>query len=81
MKISYEDLPDPIFTIEVRGQADKTLSHPFGVEGSRGSVLSRQEAIERSSFFGSRRMLERGNVTEAFETVDQVHEGEERISA
>lgn len=28
VKISYEDLPDPIFTIEVRGQADKMLS-PF----------------------------------------------------
>lgn len=55
--------------------------HPFGVKGSRCSVLSRQEAIERSSFFGPCRMLERGNVTEAFETVDQVYEGKEQISA
>lgn len=26
MKISYKDLPDPIFTVEVRGQADEMLS-------------------------------------------------------
>ncbi|XP_030611386.1 aldehyde oxidase 1-like [Archocentrus centrarchus] len=53
VKISYEDLPDPIFTIE--------------------------EAIEKSSYFKPQRMLERGDVTEAFKNVDRVYEGEIRI--
>lgn len=51
--IHYEDLPDPIFTIE--------------------------EAIERSSFFEPRRHIERGNVTEAFKSVDQTYEGRIRL--
>uniref|UniRef100_UPI0037E97E2D aldehyde oxidase 6 n=1 Tax=Semicossyphus pulcher TaxID=241346 RepID=UPI0037E97E2D len=49
VKISYEDLPDPVFTIE--------------------------EAVEKSSFYEPRRTLERGNVSEAFKTVDQIYEG------
>nr|XP_046238450.1 aldehyde oxidase 6 isoform X2 [Scatophagus argus] len=53
VKISYEDLPDPIFTVE--------------------------EAIEKSSFFEPRRVIARGDVTEAFKTVDQVYEGEVRL--
>uniref|UniRef100_A0A4W6ETN6 Aldehyde oxidase 1 n=1 Tax=Lates calcarifer TaxID=8187 RepID=A0A4W6ETN6_LATCA len=53
VKISYEDLPDPVFTIE--------------------------EAVEKSSFFEPLRMIERGNVTEAFKSVDQVYEGEMRM--
>uniref|UniRef100_A0A673CNW7 FAD-binding PCMH-type domain-containing protein n=1 Tax=Sphaeramia orbicularis TaxID=375764 RepID=A0A673CNW7_9TELE len=53
VKISYEDLPEPIFTIE--------------------------EAIEKSSFFEPRRRIERGNVTEAFKSVDQIYEGEHRM--
>ncbi|KAM3585750.1 uncharacterized protein V6R79_026294 [Siganus canaliculatus] len=53
VKISYEDLPDPIFTVE--------------------------DAVEKSSYFEPRRTLERGNVTEAFQTVDQVHEGQLRM--
>ncbi|XP_044044537.1 aldehyde oxidase 6 isoform X2 [Siniperca chuatsi] len=53
VKISYEALPDPVFTIE--------------------------EAIEKSSFFEPQRRIERGNVTEAFKTVDQVYEGEIRM--
>nr|XP_020447838.1 aldehyde oxidase [Monopterus albus] len=53
IKISYEDLPDPVFTVE--------------------------EAIERSSFFKPQRMIERGNITEAFNSVDQVYEGEIRL--
>uniref|UniRef100_A0A3B4H0Y7 xanthine dehydrogenase n=1 Tax=Pundamilia nyererei TaxID=303518 RepID=A0A3B4H0Y7_9CICH len=53
VKISYEDLPDPIFTIE--------------------------EAVEKSSYFEPRRLLQRGDVTEAFKTVDKVYEGEIRI--
>ncbi|XP_049426123.1 aldehyde oxidase 6 [Epinephelus fuscoguttatus] len=53
VKISYEDLPDPVFTQE--------------------------EAIERSSFFEPQRRIERGDVTKAFQTVDQVHEGEFRM--
>ncbi|XP_041638215.1 aldehyde oxidase 6 [Cheilinus undulatus] len=50
VKISYEDLPDPVFTIE--------------------------DAMEKSSFYLPSRMLEQGNVTEAFKTVDQICEGE-----
>ncbi|XP_040888151.1 aldehyde oxidase 6 [Toxotes jaculatrix] len=53
VKISYEDLPDPVFTTE--------------------------EAIEKSSFFEPRRMIERGNVIEAFKSVDQIYEGEIRM--
>uniref|UniRef100_A0A8D3C8T5 Aldehyde oxidase 6 n=1 Tax=Scophthalmus maximus TaxID=52904 RepID=A0A8D3C8T5_SCOMX len=53
VKVSYEDLPDPIFTAE--------------------------EAIEKSSFFEPRRMIEKGSVTEAFKSVDRVHEGEIRV--
>ncbi|XP_035533549.1 aldehyde oxidase 6 [Morone saxatilis] len=53
VKISYEDLPDLVFTVE--------------------------EAIEKSSFFEPRRVIWRGNVTEAFETVDQLYEGEIRM--
>ncbi|KAM7365749.1 hypothetical protein PAMP_016661 [Pampus punctatissimus] len=53
VKISYEDLPEPAFTVE--------------------------EAIERSSFFEPQRTIERGNVTEAFKTVDQVYEGDVRM--
>ncbi|XP_068446385.1 aldehyde oxidase 1-like [Clinocottus analis] len=53
VKVGYEDLPDPVFTLE--------------------------EAIEKSSFFEPQWRIERGNVTEAFETVDQVHEGEFRM--
>lgn len=34
-----------------------------------------QEAVEKSSFFEPLRMIERGNVTEAFKSVDQVYEG------
>ncbi|XP_060888829.1 aldehyde oxidase 6 isoform X2 [Labrus mixtus] len=53
VKISYEDLPDPVFTIE--------------------------EAVEKSSFYEPRRKLERGNVTEAFKTVDHIYEGEVKL--
>lgn len=34
-----------------------------------------QEAIKHNSFFEPQRRLERGNVDEAFETVDQILEG------
>ncbi|XP_023692582.2 aldehyde oxidase 6 isoform X1 [Paramormyrops kingsleyae] len=50
VKVDYEDIPGPVFTIE--------------------------EAIEKHSFFEPQRMIERGNVTEAFEKTDQVFEGE-----
>ncbi|XP_061631491.1 aldehyde oxidase 6 isoform X1 [Phyllopteryx taeniolatus] len=53
VNISYEDLPEPIFTIE--------------------------DAIKRSSYFEPRRKIERGNVEEAFKSVDLVHEGVIRI--
>ncbi|KAL1021810.1 hypothetical protein UPYG_G00018360 [Umbra pygmaea] len=53
VKISYEDLPEPVFTV--------------------------QKAIEKKSFFLPQRMIERGNVTKAFDTVDQVYEGEIRL--
>lgn len=50
-----------------------------GYEDLPDPVLTSEEAVEKSSFFEPRRTIERGNVTEAFETVDQVHEGELRI--
>nr|XP_015813530.2 aldehyde oxidase 6 isoform X1 [Nothobranchius furzeri] len=53
VKITYKDLPDPVFTIE--------------------------DAIEKSSYFEPQRRIEKGNVTEAFKSVDQVHEGAIRI--
>ncbi|XP_028281021.1 aldehyde oxidase 6 [Parambassis ranga] len=53
VKIKYEDLPDPIFTVE--------------------------EAIEKSSFYEPRRVIETGSVTEAFKSVDQIFEGEIRM--
>ncbi|CAK6982017.1 aldehyde oxidase 6 [Scomber scombrus] len=53
VKITYEDLPEPVFTIE--------------------------EAIEKSSFFEPLRTIKKGNVTDAFKTVDQVYEGEIRL--
>uniref|UniRef100_A0A3B5MFH4 Xanthine dehydrogenase/oxidase n=1 Tax=Xiphophorus couchianus TaxID=32473 RepID=A0A3B5MFH4_9TELE len=49
VKITYEDLPDPIFTIE--------------------------DAIEKSSYYEPRRMVSKGDVTEAFKTCDRVYEG------
>uniref|UniRef100_A0A3B4UPP3 xanthine dehydrogenase n=1 Tax=Seriola dumerili TaxID=41447 RepID=A0A3B4UPP3_SERDU len=51
VKISYEDLPEPVFT----------------------------EAVEKSSFFEPRRRIERGDVDEAFKSVDQVYEGGMRL--
>ncbi|XP_043965965.1 aldehyde oxidase 6 isoform X2 [Gambusia affinis] len=53
VKITYEDLPDPIFTIE--------------------------DAIEKSSYYEPRRMISKGDVTEAFKTCDQVYEGQIRL--
>ncbi|XP_029941631.1 aldehyde oxidase 1-like [Salarias fasciatus] len=53
VKITYEDLPDPIFTIK--------------------------DAVEKSSFYEPRRLIERGNVSEAFKEADQVYEGEIRM--
>uniref|UniRef100_A0A674CKV0 Aldehyde oxidase 6 n=1 Tax=Salmo trutta TaxID=8032 RepID=A0A674CKV0_SALTR len=53
VKIGYEDLPGPVFTVE--------------------------EAIEKQSFFLPQRMIERGNVDEAFDKVDHVYEGEIRL--
>uniref|UniRef100_A0A3B4UT37 xanthine dehydrogenase n=1 Tax=Seriola dumerili TaxID=41447 RepID=A0A3B4UT37_SERDU len=53
VKISYEDLPEPVFTAE--------------------------EAVEKSSFFEPRRRIERGDVDEAFKSVDQVYEGGMRL--
>lgn len=53
VRIQYEDLPDPIFTIE--------------------------EAIEKASYFEPRRMIERGNVCEAFKSVEHSYEGGVRL--
>lgn len=39
------------------------------------SHLLWQEAVEKSSYFEPRRLLQRGDVTEAFKTVDKVYEG------
>ncbi|XP_077958818.1 aldehyde oxidase 6 isoform X1 [Gasterosteus aculeatus] len=78
VKVAYEDLPDPVFTAEV--------GSPRSLRSRRHDSLFLllrfcvpQEAVEKSSFFEPRRTIERGNVTEAFESVDQVHEGELRI--
>lgn len=49
VKVEYEDLPDPIFTIE--------------------------DAIARSSYYEPRRDIEKGNVSEAFKSVDHIYEG------
>ena len=38
-------------------------------------ILLWQEAIERSSFFEPQKEFERGNVAEAFKSVDKIHEG------
>ncbi|RVE75080.1 hypothetical protein OJAV_G00013210 [Oryzias javanicus] len=53
VKITYEDLPDPIFTLE--------------------------DAIQKSSFYEPRRLLEVGDVKEGFEKADRVHEAEVRM--
>ncbi|XP_030628407.1 aldehyde oxidase 6 isoform X1 [Chanos chanos] len=42
-------------------------------------IFTVEEAIEKSSYFEPRRVLGRGDVTTAFESVDHVHEGELRI--
>lgn len=79
MKVAYEDLPDPVFTAEVgsprslRSRRHDSLFLPL-------RFCVPQEAVEKSSFFEPRRTIERGNVTEAFESVDQVHEGESSAS-
>ncbi|KAM6945841.1 aldehyde oxidase 1-like [Aplochiton taeniatus] len=54
VKVYYEDLPDPVYTVE--------------------------EAIEKNSYFEPRRVIEQGNVTKAFDAVDQIYEGEMRLS-
>ncbi|KAG7258328.1 hypothetical protein CRUP_028212 [Coryphaenoides rupestris] len=53
VKIHYQDLPDPVFTVE--------------------------DAIERESFFLPWREIKRGDVSQAFQTADYVHEGELRL--
>uniref|UniRef100_A0A4W5NY68 Aldehyde oxidase 1 n=1 Tax=Hucho hucho TaxID=62062 RepID=A0A4W5NY68_9TELE len=53
VKIGYEDLPGPVFTVE--------------------------EAIEKQSFFLPKRMIEQGNVDEAFDKVDHIYEGAIRL--
>ncbi|XP_037617344.1 aldehyde oxidase 6 isoform X1 [Sebastes umbrosus] len=50
-----------------------------GYEDLPDPVFTQEEAIEKSSFFEPRRRIERGNAAEAFESVDQVHEGEFRM--
>lgn len=75
VKITYEDLPDPIFTLEVRRCSqtysfyEKFLSFPLVF------LSFRQDAIEKSSFYEPRRFLEVGDVNGAFEKADRVHEG------
>ncbi|XP_040295315.1 aldehyde oxidase-like isoform X2 [Bufo bufo] len=39
-------------------------------------ILTIEEAINNNSFYGPQRRLEVGNIEEAFQTADQVHEGE-----
>ncbi|KAK1876607.1 Aldehyde oxidase [Dissostichus eleginoides] len=50
-----------------------------GYEDLPEPIFTTEEAIEKSSFYEPLRSIERGNVTEAFKTVDQIHEGEFRM--
>lgn len=53
MRVQYEDLPNPIFTLE--------------------------EAIEKSSYYEPRWMIEKGKVSEAFKSVEHIYEGSIRL--
>ncbi|KAK5891312.1 hypothetical protein CgunFtcFv8_018581 [Champsocephalus gunnari] len=46
-----------------------------GYEDLPEPIFTTEEAIEKSSFYEPLRSIERGNVTEAFKSVDQIHEG------
>uniref|UniRef100_A0A8C7UWJ4 Aldehyde oxidase 6 n=1 Tax=Oncorhynchus mykiss TaxID=8022 RepID=A0A8C7UWJ4_ONCMY len=48
-------------------------------EDQPGPVFTVEEAIEKQSFFLPQRMIERGNVDEAFDKVDHIYEGEIRL--
>uniref|UniRef100_A0A8C8SX54 xanthine dehydrogenase n=1 Tax=Pelusios castaneus TaxID=367368 RepID=A0A8C8SX54_9SAUR len=51
----------------------------IGYETLEPVILTIEEAIQHNSFFEPQRKLEQGNVDEAFETVDQILEGEIHI--
>ncbi|XP_026157717.1 aldehyde oxidase 6 isoform X2 [Mastacembelus armatus] len=51
----------------------------IGYEDLPDSLFTVEEATEKSSYFEPRRTIERGNVAEAFKSVDQVYEGEIRL--
>ena len=77
VKVCYEDLPDPIFTVEVSEEGH------WGSNPDAGGDLCclRQEAAARSSFFEPRRMIERGKVDEAFTSVHHLYEGKTGLAA
>ncbi|XP_034072758.1 aldehyde oxidase 1-like isoform X2 [Gymnodraco acuticeps] len=50
-----------------------------GYEDLPEPIFTTEEAIEKLSFFEPLRSIERGNLTEAFKTVDQILEGEFRM--
>ncbi|XP_071977277.1 aldehyde oxidase-like [Engystomops pustulosus] len=59
------------------GQAKKAAAKVNIVyENLEPVILTIEEAINNNSFYQPQRQLEVGNVEEAFETADQVHEGE-----
>uniref|UniRef100_A0A4W5RLZ0 Aldehyde oxidase 6 n=1 Tax=Hucho hucho TaxID=62062 RepID=A0A4W5RLZ0_9TELE len=51
----------------------------IGNEDLPGPVFTVEKAIEKQSFFLPQRMIERGNVDEAFDKVDHIYEGEIRL--
>lgn len=76
VRIAYEDLPDPVFTIEVRRCFQCARSGVSSCSSAHPCLSSlRQDAIEKLSYFEPRRVIERGNVAEAFTNVDQIYEG------
>lgn len=73
VKITYEDLPDAIFTIEVSFCFKP--EQMFEVTAHYSIISFSQDAIEKSSYYEPRRMVAKGDVTEAFKSVDRVYEG------
>lgn len=77
VKITYEDLQDRIFTLEVRlvswQSSSPFLGFFFFNEAVLGSCI--QEAIEKESFYLPKWKIERGDVGSGLKEAEQVHEG------
>uniref|UniRef100_A0A3P8S0Z1 Aldehyde oxidase 1 n=1 Tax=Amphiprion percula TaxID=161767 RepID=A0A3P8S0Z1_AMPPE len=74
--VTAHDIPGMKFR-PMSGQEEELMAETE-VECLHVFVLE-SEAIEKSSYYEPRRSIERGNVTEAFEKVDQIYEGEMRM--